>query len=313
VIQYVLIRLVSTAVALGLQLGHLYTEGDFDPKRGYLWITVVTCVSQSWALYVLVLFYRATYKELVHIHPMGKFLAIKTIVFFSWWQGILIEILEGQGHFASVVGVSSAEGEDMSQHDPSEHVAQGIQDLLICLEMLVAAVFFFYAFPLSDYLRSPHDQSSPSPTRQVQERGAGGYQGSADGGAGVERSLLGSKPSRGDGNTKRKGVFGEAGGMSLTFHKSNPRLDLMNHRSATSSSLAQMRPARQQTRLPVWEALRQSACPMELRVDLRATQASVSAQRGRVCERFAFLTKRKVEASSRRDGGMGSLGRVMTL
>lgn len=58
VIQYVLIRLVSTAVALGLQLGHLYTEGDFDPKRGYLWITVVTCVSQSWALYVLVLFYR---------------------------------------------------------------------------------------------------------------------------------------------------------------------------------------------------------------------------------------------------------------
>ncbi|CAN0226108.1 unnamed protein product, partial [Ectocarpus sp. 13 AM-2016] len=56
-VQYVLIRLVSTAVALALQLGHLYTEGDFDPKRGYLWITVVTCCSQSWALYVLVLFY----------------------------------------------------------------------------------------------------------------------------------------------------------------------------------------------------------------------------------------------------------------
>lgn len=56
--QYVLIRLASTGVALVLQLGHLYTEGDFDPKRGYLWITVVTCVSQSWALYVLVLFYR---------------------------------------------------------------------------------------------------------------------------------------------------------------------------------------------------------------------------------------------------------------
>lgn len=30
--------------------------------------------------------FRATYKQLVHIHPMGKFLAIKTIVFFSWWQ-----------------------------------------------------------------------------------------------------------------------------------------------------------------------------------------------------------------------------------
>lgn len=56
--QYVFIRLVSTGVALGLQLVHLYAEGDFDPKSGYLWITVVTCLSQSWALYVLVLFYR---------------------------------------------------------------------------------------------------------------------------------------------------------------------------------------------------------------------------------------------------------------
>jgi len=61
---------------------------------------------------------------------------------------------------------------------------------------------------------------------------------------------------------------------------------------------------------PVWEALRQSACPMELRVDLKATGASVSAQRGRVCERLSFLTKRKVEA---RMDGMASLGRVMTL
>lgn len=41
---------------------------------------------------------RATYKELVHIHPMGKFLAIKTIVFFSWWQVGLVQRSEkGKG------------------------------------------------------------------------------------------------------------------------------------------------------------------------------------------------------------------------
>ncbi|CAN0029990.1 unnamed protein product, partial [Choristocarpus tenellus] len=114
VFQYVLIRLVSTGIALGLQLGHrLYREGDFDPKKGYLWITVVTCASQSWALYVLVLFYRATHRHLEHIHPMGKFLAIMAIVFFSWWQGIIIEFLENQGHLTGVVG-----------HDPPQHVAQ---------------------------------------------------------------------------------------------------------------------------------------------------------------------------------------------
>lgn len=65
---------------------------------------------------------------------------------------------------------------------------------------------------------------------------------------------------------------------------------------------------------PVWEALRQSACPMELRLDIRATRATVTAQRGRVCERFAFLRKKKVEP--RRDGSAGvglGVGHVMTL
>eukprot|EP00903_Cladosiphon_okamuranus_P008499 g8165.t2 len=313
VFQYVLIRLVSTAVALGLQLGHLYTEGDFDPKRGYLWITIVTCFSQSWALYVLVLFYRATYKQLVHIHPMGKFLAIKTIVFFSWWQGILIEILEGQGHLASVVGVSSGEGGNLNfsdhEHDPSEHVAQGIQDLLICLEMLVASVFFFYAFPLSDYLKSPDNNDPPmysvsmSPGRRRERHQHQRHH------SGQQFHCNNTPRGEGSTNTKRKGVLSEVG-MPLTSNKSNPRLDLMN-RSGTSSSSAHPRNARHQTRLPVWEALRQSACPMELRVDLRETRASVNAQRGRVCERFAFLTKRKVEA--RRDAGVGSIGSVMTL
>lgn len=78
---------------------------------------------------------------------------------------------------------------------PVHHFLQGIQDLLICLEMLVASVFFFYAFPLSDYLRNPHDQSSLSPTRQLQQRGVGGYHSSAEGGTGAERPLLGSKVS----------------------------------------------------------------------------------------------------------------------
>lgn len=66
----------------------------------------------------------------------------------------------------------------------------------------------------------------------------------------------------------------------------------------------------------IWEALRQSVCPMELRVDLRATGASVIAQRDRVTERLAFLTKRKVEArqSGTAVGVVGAVaGRVITL
>lgn len=39
-------------------------------------------------------------------------------------QGILIELLERQGHFAGVEGVNGAEGRDPSGHDSTEHVAQ---------------------------------------------------------------------------------------------------------------------------------------------------------------------------------------------
>lgn len=300
VFQYVFIRLVSTGVALGLQLVHLYAEGDFDPKSGYLWITVVTCLSQSWALYVLVLFYRATHKEMAHIHPMGKFLTIKTIVFFSWWQGILIEFLEGRGHFASVVGISSADG-----RDPADHVAQGIQDLLICLEMLVAAVFFFYAFPLSDYLPlQQQDHESPREQDQVsfRLRFPGNYQSKMDprAGEGSSSSQSGSHAGRAEVTPKWKGQFTSA--IHLSSHKSHPRLDLINRST---------RPSRQ-TRLPILEALRQSANPMELRVDFREILTSIS-------EAFAFLTKRKVEARQRGGAGGGGagvglgMGRVMTL
>lgn len=43
-------------------------------------------------------------------------------------QGILIEFLEGRGHFASVVGISSADG-----RDPADHVAQVTH--LACLSL----------------------------------------------------------------------------------------------------------------------------------------------------------------------------------
>jgi len=71
----------------------LYKEGSFSYKGGYLYICILTNVSQTWALYCFFFFYFATKNELTPIRPVGKFLSVKLLVFFTWWQSLFISIL----------------------------------------------------------------------------------------------------------------------------------------------------------------------------------------------------------------------------
>ena len=74
-----------------------------------------------------------------------------------------------------------------------DDISQGIQDLLICLEMLVAAVFFFYAFPLSDYLKNPSDD--PSDTSPQHHRTSSGFRSHPEDPPEEETSLMDSNVS----------------------------------------------------------------------------------------------------------------------
>ena len=87
VLQYVLLKFVSSLAVMILELKGWYKEGDFTPKGGYLYICILTNLSQCWALYCLIFFYYATHNELSPIRPVGKFLSVKMLVFFTWYQG----------------------------------------------------------------------------------------------------------------------------------------------------------------------------------------------------------------------------------
>lgn len=95
VFQYVLIK---NSVAIMVYIMHIngiyHEEGDFlfDPHSYYLYICIISNISQLYALYCMILFYLVTKDELQHCHPVGKFLCVKSVVFFTWWQSLCIEI-----------------------------------------------------------------------------------------------------------------------------------------------------------------------------------------------------------------------------
>jgi len=142
-LQYVLLKFVLSICVCFLELYGVYKEGDFTTKGGYLYICILTNTSQCWALYCLVIFYYATKNELSPIRPVGKFLSVKALVFFTWWQSLGITIL------FQLELIPSYDLDNMSP----EAVAKGLQAYLICIEMFIGAIVHMFVFPHTDYLK----------------------------------------------------------------------------------------------------------------------------------------------------------------
>ncbi|KNC55848.1 uncharacterized protein AMSG_11291 [Thecamonas trahens ATCC 50062] len=140
-LQFVLIKPAMAVVAVVCEATGNYHEGEIlDYKAGYLYVTFINNVAVTTAMYALVVFYLSTKAELAPQQPMLKFLCIKAVVFFAFWQSIVIALL---------VKIDVI-------HDAgswtSEDVATGLQDFLICVEMLVAAIFHRFAFTHAPYV-----------------------------------------------------------------------------------------------------------------------------------------------------------------
>jgi len=142
VLQFVIFKVASTMLILLLEPAGLYDEGSFSMLRGFVYISFVNNISQMWALYSLMMLYYATRHDLVapvDWKPVGKFLCVKGVIFFTWWQGFGIAIL-------TYYDIITAVGEwDQSS------VAGGLQDILICFEMLLFSVAHSYTFTYKEY------------------------------------------------------------------------------------------------------------------------------------------------------------------
>lgn len=146
VLQYVVFKVVATTLTLIFEFIGVYGEGQFHWMVAYPYLVVLQNVSVCYALYCLVMLYSAVDVELRHPinwRPLGKFLCVKGVVFFCWWQGVVIFYLEAHG-------MISGAGSRWSADD----VANGLIDYCIVFEMVLFAIAHSYTFTYKEYLPS---------------------------------------------------------------------------------------------------------------------------------------------------------------
>lgn len=85
------------------------------------------------ALYALALFYAACRDLLRPYNPVPKFIIIKSVVFLTYWQGVLV-FLAAKSRFVK-----------------NTEKAADLQNYVLCVEMLIAAIGHLFAFPYKEY------------------------------------------------------------------------------------------------------------------------------------------------------------------
>ena len=87
--------------------------------------------------------------------PVLKFFTIKSVIFLSFWQGVLLALLEKMDY---ILPICDATGKTVKLTPGT--ISAGYQNFLVCIEMFFAAIALRYAFPISVYLSEGHINGS---------------------------------------------------------------------------------------------------------------------------------------------------------
>ncbi|KAG1450233.1 hypothetical protein G6F46_002713 [Rhizopus delemar] len=145
ILQFVYVKPILAVITMILKITNHYQEGDFSWTSIYLYITFAYNLSIWFCLWCLMVFFYATKKDLANFRPLPKFLSVKAVIFFSFWQGVVIALLVS----ANII-------------PKAEHISVAIQDFLVCIEMVPFAIAHAFSFSYEDYFdRSVHSARMP--------------------------------------------------------------------------------------------------------------------------------------------------------
>jgi len=139
-LQYVVVRPLTTFISLiTLELNVFCPQSlNFHSARPYT--LILNFMSVTVAMYTLVTFYLTVKKDLAPYKPIPKFLSVKFVIFFSFWQGILVSIL---AYFGVIHG---------TQYWTVTDVSSGVQNFLVTIEMVIASIIHYRAFDYNPFV-----------------------------------------------------------------------------------------------------------------------------------------------------------------
>ncbi|KAK1708329.1 uncharacterized protein CLUP02_17643 [Colletotrichum lupini] len=175
VYHYVFIRVAMTVTAVVTQYFHRYCESSNNPVFAHIWVISINCVAVTIAMYSVIQFYVQMREPLKEHSPFLKVLAIKLVVFFSFWQVTCISL-----------ATSTLDLVHPNKVLAYPDIKVGIPALLLCFEMALFALLHLWAFPYAPYVPgakttyypSADSRDSHAPLREnVHTAPAGGWMG----------------------------------------------------------------------------------------------------------------------------------------
>ncbi|CAG8531389.1 15597_t:CDS:2, partial [Dentiscutata heterogama] len=139
ILQYVIMKPIITFISLITEaLGVFCAESlSFAFARVYMKILTFICVTV--AMYALFVFYLTIHEDIAEHKPFLKFLCIKLVIFFSFWQSIVLAIIADIGIIKE------------TQYWTSANVSRGLAAILVCIEMAIFSIIHIFAFPYQGY------------------------------------------------------------------------------------------------------------------------------------------------------------------
>ncbi|ERT02555.1 uncharacterized protein SPSK_00464 [Sporothrix schenckii 1099-18] len=138
--QYCFIRVTMTVTAVVTQYFGRYCESSNSPVFSHVWILVIESLAVTIAMYFVIQFYVQMRAPLAEHQPFKKVLAIKLVIFLSFWQSTAISL-----------GTSTLKIVHANAVIAYPDIVVGIPSLLLCFEMACFAIFHIWAFPYRPY------------------------------------------------------------------------------------------------------------------------------------------------------------------